>query len=88
MAVGKPVNNDAARRLLFTLAQLDRREMLFVQAVLDRKTVWDAAQAAGYRRCSGRIVAMRIARELPSFPALAAADQTPRSRPRRRPWTL
>lgn len=88
MAVGKPVNNDAARRLLFTLAQLDRREMLFVQAVLDRKTVWDAAQAAGYRRCSGRIVAMRIAREHPEFADLAAAVQKPRYRPRRKPGTL
>lgn len=88
MAVDKPANKDAARRLLFALAQLDRREMLFVQAIFDRKTVWDAAQIAGYRRCSGRIVAMRIARKHPEFADLAAAVQKPRYRPRKKPGTL
>ena len=88
MAVSKSANNDAARRLLFTLAQLDRREMLFVQAIFDGKTVWDAAQIAGYRRCSGRIVAMRIARKHPEFAELAAAVLKPRYRPRKKSGTL
>lgn len=83
MAVDKPANKDAARRLLFTLAQLDRREMLFVQAIFARKSVWDAAQIAGYNRSDGRIIAMRIARKHPEFEPLIPA-RVARTKPRKR----
>lgn len=64
---------DALRRLLYTFAQLSAKEMIFVHAILQRKTVWDAACAAGYKRASGRLVAWRIARRHPEFASILAA---------------
>lgn len=60
-------DRDAARRMLHSFAQLSQREMLFVQAIFDRRTVWDAAERAGYRRNNGPRVARSIARRHPEF---------------------
>lgn len=71
----KPRGINAARRLLFSFAQLSRKEMVFVHALFEGKTAWAAASAAGYRRSDGFRVIRRIAMRHPEFAEIAIAAQ-------------
>ena len=68
---------DAARRLLFTFAQLTPKEMAFVHALLCGKAISDAAQEVSMRRNNGMRYLRSIVRRHPEFSALLPAGDTP-----------